>query len=265
MPELPEVENTKRYLIDSGIIESKIQTAWTDTPNSWIGISQAHFDATFGNSSIIALRRIAKYLVIYTSDDNFTVHLGMTGWLRIEDPDRPAHKYTRHVIHFEDGRELRFVDSRKFGKIIYGKKLTESLLPDPLNENFSLSNLPGSILEKRRSVKSILMDQAIIPGLGNLYTDESLFQSKINPFTPLNTISAKHLLLLTEKIKIVLARSLDEYDLHRGADNAEPYFSLTPWDIKRKEGAPCFVCGSPMQFSRINARGTYFCLECQPM
>ena len=265
MPELPEVENTKRYLIESGIVGSRFLSTWTDSPTKWIGFGKETFKEAFLGNQVTYIERVAKYLVVHTATDHFLLHLGMTGWLRLQNTEIPAHKFTRHVFHFDDSRELRFMDSRKFGKIVYGEPLKKSLLNDPLSENFSLTDLDDSVLGRKRSIKSILMDQSIIPGLGNLYTDESLFQAKINPFTPISDLTKKQLISLTHQIKLALVRSLDEYDVVRGIDDSEPYFSMTPWDIKRKENAPCFNCDSPMQFSRINARGTYFCLQCQPI
>ncbi len=265
MPELPEVENTKRYLIESGIVGLQFESVWTDSPTKWMGITEEAFLSVFRDAKVVMVERVAKYLVIQTENGDFLLHLGMTGWLRIQNVDNPAHKFARHVFHFNDSRELRFMDSRKFGKIIYGEPPKVSVLCDPLAEGFALEDLGLSVLSRKRSIKSILMDQSLIPGLGNLYTDESLFQAGINPFTPIYKLSVGQLGLLTQKIKTSLIRSLDEYDLVRGVDDSEPYFSMTPWDIQRKENDPCSKCGALMQFSRINARGTYYCLECQPM
>tara|TARA_A100001037_G_scaffold265787_1_gene257504 strand:+ start:8394 stop:9191 length:798 start_codon:yes stop_codon:yes gene_type:complete len=265
MPELPEVENTKRYLIESGIKNLTIESVWTDSPTKWIGTDPHKFHSDFLGSRIVDVERVAKYLIIHTSVDDFILHLGMTGWIRLQHADAEAHKFTRHVIHFSNSDELRFMDSRKFGKIICQQKLTQSLLPDPLSDQFALNKLPASVLGRKRSIKSILMDQSVIPGLGNLYTDESLFQATINPFTPIKDLTTAQLELLTIKIKSVLQRSLDEYDLDRGINDAEPYFSMTPWDINRSVDGPCFKCGAPMQFARINSRGTYFCPQCQSM
>jgi formamidopyrimidine-DNA glycosylase len=266
MPELPEVENTLRYLKEKGLIGMTIDSIWTESPNNIVGLSPEQFSNTFYGITITTAERKAKYINISTetNTDYFSIHLGMTGGLRLDDTDVEMQKYCRHVIHLQERKELRFLDARKFGKIIYQHKPKTPLMLDPLDSNFSLNDLPAHVKIRRATIKSMIMDQSIIPGIGNLYADESLFKAEINPFRPICLMEAKDFLKLTESIKTVLKNALAQYDKNRELDDYQPDFNLSPWDIVRKENAECFQCWEPMFFGRINSRGTYYCNNCQP-
>ncbi len=266
MPELPEVENTLRYLRENGLIGMTIDSIWTESPNNIIGLSPEQFSNTFYGIAITTAERKAKYINISTetSCDYFSIHLGMTGSLSLDDTDAEMQKYCRHVIHLQERKELRFLDSRKFGKIIYQNKPKIPLMLDPLDTNFSLDDLPAKVKTRRATIKSMIMDQSIVPGIGNLYADESLFKAEINPFRPIYLMEIKDFLKLTESIKTVLNNALSQYDKSRESDGYKPEFNLSPWDIVRKENAECFRCLEPMFFARINSRGTYYCNNCQP-
>ena len=217
------------------------------------------------------LRR-GKYILIplRVEDENrestFIVHLGMSGGLSVQPAGQPEPPMTRHSFLLDDGRELRFSDGRKFGKLwlVDGpEEVLPPLSPDPLGDGFTAESLAGSLAGRRAPIKALLLEQSVAAGIGNLYADESLYLSGIHPERPGADLSPDEVARLREQVRQVLANSVALYDRAREETWPNPPRALTAWTIPRKEGEVCPRCGTPMAVTRVRARTTWFCPACQ--
>ena len=268
MPELPEVENTRQYLLRSGLIGRRFSApdiTWSKTVRD---PSVGEFiEGVAGRRPTDLLRR-GKYLIAPLDDDQFLVmHLGMTGSLRIHDAQREPPPMVRHTFPLDDGREMRFIDPRKFGHLW--------LLPDPagamkkmgvepLEPNFTVSALDELLSGRKAPIKAILLDQAVIAGLGNLYADEALFLSGIHPERAANDLSDGETRALHVGIVQALSNSVAAYAAAREAEWPDPPIALSPWSIPRSADESCPNCGGSMQMVRVRGRSSWYCPQCQP-
>jgi formamidopyrimidine-DNA glycosylase len=173
-------------------------------------------------------------------------------------------------LHLDNGTSVYFHDPRKFGKMWLDKDtkaVSSQLGPEPLDENFTMSVL-GSILEKRKApVKAVLLDQAIIAGIGNMYADESLFEARIHPMKPANSLSKVELKRLYLAIQLVLRKALEK----KGASvrnyirpDGAPGTAHDEFNVAHGVGKNCPRCGMSIERIVVRGRGTYVCPRCQP-
>lgn len=257
MPELPEVSYFKKYL-DSTSLHKKIgkleypeKKILQDSPQA---ISRALKDAEFTRS-----RRIGKYLVLESDKSKVLVfHFGMTGKFEFSNEEQPP-DYTRLIIHFKDNSKLFFVCPRKFGKVYLADsfedfKKEHKLGTDAmdLNKDEFLQLLEG----KKGSIKSALMDQHLIAGIGNLYSDEVLFQSKVHPKSNIAKLSEEEKEEIFRKIREVL----EVVTKSRMDGSKLPDSYLTS---HRDEGENCPKCSGKIKITKVSGRSTYYCSGCQ--
>lgn len=172
----------------------------------------------------------------------------------------------RHSFPLDDDRELRFVDGRKFGKIWLVADESEvlpPLSPEPLDGGFTAEGLARSLEGRNAPIKALLLEQSVVAGMGNLYADESLYLSGINPARPASGLSGQEVERLHQSIIDALTAALAIYDRTRIESWPDPPRALTGWTIPRHVGAPCPNCGSPIAATRVRGRGTYYCTGCQ--
>ena len=200
MPELPEVENTRRYLIEAGLPSSSFQGANITWAKAVRTPPLEDFVLGLLGATVREVDRRGKYLLVRLSRDSeaghrthaveaetLVLHLGMTGGLRVQASGQAPHPLVRHTFHLQGGRELRFIDGRKFGKLWLTPdpdQVLPSLGPDPLSGGFTVDALAGAIGRRNAPIKAMLLEQAIVAGMGNLYADESLYLSGVNPTRP---------------------------------------------------------------------------------
>lgn len=268
MPELPEVENTRQYLLRSGLVGRQFgapDITWNKTVHE---PSVGEFiEGVAGRRAIDLLRR-GKYLIAPLDDEQFLVmHLGMTGSLRIHEAQREPPPMVRHTFPLDDGREMRFIDPRKFGHLW--------LLPDPagamrkmgvepLEPDFTPAVL-GELLSGRKApIKAILLEQSVIAGLGNLYADEALFLSGIHPERKTSDLSDPETQSLHASIVRALSNSLAAYAAAREAEWPDPPVALSPWSVPRSADESCPRCGGTAQMVRVRGRSSWHCPTCQP-
>ena len=265
MPELPEVETIVRQLRRQvlGRTIAAIRLCWPRT----IAGSQAEFRRRLLGMTVARISRRGKYIGIEGEDGAFfTIHLRMTGKLvgEISAADR---KHLRVQFTFSDGTGLHFVDARKFGRMRLWPSRGEScpgLGPEPLRQSAVLAALKG--LKTRRPIKSVLLDQSILAGIGNIYADEALFAANVHPLTPAASLSAEGQKRLAGSVPRILKsaigrrgttlrnyRSVDD----RSGENQEHL------NVYGRTGEPCFVCGAPIERRRISGRSSHFCPCCQ--
>lgn len=272
MPELPEVENTRRYLLQAGLPGR----AFTGADIGWAKAVQTpsleEFVLGLTGRTVQTVGRRGKYLLVPLSErgspptSTLVLHLGMTGGLRVQPPDIDPHPMTRHVFHLDDGAELRFQDGRKFGKLWLAQDPADVLPPlssDPLDDSFTADLLARSFQGKSAPVKALLLEQSIVAGMGNLYADESLFLAGIQPLRAASEITPSEVSQLRESIVLALSTAVKAYDDRRLEDWPDTPLALSPWSIPRKQGHECPRCSGPISAIRVRGRGTCFCSHCQ--
>ena len=271
MPELPEVETVVRGL-RGPLIGRTVQTMWYD----WGRIIQSpdpqEFAARIAGQTFHAIDRRAKYILCTLDTDTLVVHLKMTGRLYVSD-DQAVHEADRWVhfcLQLDSGRQLRFSDARKFGRVALTddvSTITGGLGPEPLAEAFTLDEFRARLAGRQKIIKALLLDQTFIAGVGNIYADEALFRAGIHPLRRAHDLTEAEIARLYEAVRAVLqdgivyeGASINWYrkpDGTRG-ESQEHFF------VYDRAGQPCLHCGHPIEKIRVAQRGTHFCPICQP-
>jgi formamidopyrimidine-DNA glycosylase len=269
MPELPEVETVVRALREPvvGRTITGVRSYW----GKHIAVPDvAELKARLIGERVVAVERRAKYLVFELAGaDTLIMHLKMSGHLSVEAADSPEHKHVRTVFELDNGRELRFRDMRKFGKVylvadrddVLGK-----LGPEPLADAFTVGVLQERLRGRTRAMKPLLLDQGFVAGVGNIYADESLFYAGIFPLRHANTLTEEEIGLLYAGIQHVLQEgiqregaSIDTYikpDGEKGdMQNAVNVYGRT--------GQSCYRCGQLINRIVVGGRSTHYCVGCQ--
>jgi formamidopyrimidine-DNA glycosylase len=280
MPELPEVETVARDLrglvLDATIVDATVlwpRTLRTHAPDT-IG-------AALSGRQITSVGRRGKQLVVDLSGGAIlTIHLKMTGQLFVVPSRTPMDPHIRLVLAFEDGRELRFRDIRKFGRVgLYlvdgatGEAVVEAggaavfagTGPEPLDEAFTVRDWRRRIRARRGRLKSLLLDQSFLAGVGNIYADEALWASRLHPLrsaTTLRPADERHLYLEIRRIlaEAIVRRgsSIDDYTAPEGDGSMQERLL-----VYQRAGEPCRRCGRPLRRIVVGGRATHFCSWCQ--
>ena len=276
MPELPEVETVRRGLDPALTGRSIRQVVLTDFP----GVLGEHpIDVTSArlvDRPIAGVRRRGKFLIIpFRDGDGIIAHLRMTGVLTLEAADTPPPRFHRLTFVLDNGKELRFADQRKFGRIQPAgfaeiDALDARLGPEPLSDAFTPDTLGDRLRGRKAPIKSLLLDQRLVAGLGNIYVDEALFLARIHPLHPGGSLTTGQISLLHRWIVEVLRAGIE----HRGVSfssfrdvygqSGENQRHLVVYG-QGNQGTPCVRCGAPLQRIVISSRGTSFCSVCQPL
>jgi formamidopyrimidine-DNA glycosylase len=272
MPELPEVETLKLSL-EKHIVGHKIISFIKHRTSLRSNLDPNLAEKTI-NSVINNVRRVAKYLIIELNNNNSIVfHLGMTGRLTLKKESYDLQKHDHIVLVLESGNLLVFNDSRRFGMIyvsatneLESQKYLKNIGPEPFSECFNVKYLEDCFRNRKIPIKSAIMDNKIVVGIGNIYASESLFLSKINPSKPVQDLTKNEILILIQSIIFVLNEAIKAggttlKDFVNG-DNKPGYFkqNLTVYDRKN---ANCYSCGATIVKIVQNGRATYFCPVCQ--
>ena len=266
MPELPDVEIYKRYLDAHALRRTIVDVAVNDA--RILGdLPAAAFVARLQGNRFEDSRRHGKHLLVRLRQSGWlTLHFGMTGNLvYFRDPaDDPP--YDRVRFDFEGGGHLGYVNRRMLGRVGLADDADafireEGLGPDALDPAFNLEAFTRAIDGRRRDLKSVLMDQALIAGIGNIYADEILFQARLHPKTPASSLDAEQRAELFRQIKAVLETAIE-----RGA-GAEQFLERLPEHYllpHREKGGRCPRCGTAIATLKSGGRTSYFCPRCQP-
>jgi formamidopyrimidine-DNA glycosylase len=280
MPELPEVETVARdlrpRLVGATIVGARV---------SWARTLRTHDPISFGDAvagrTVEAVGRRAKQLVIELSGEAaLTIHLKMTGQLFVVPADTPEDPYVRLVLELADGRELRFRDIRKFGKVgLYGRDpITGDLVaevggaavfaaigPEPLDDAFRIRDFRRRLRRRKGRLKPLLLDQSFLAGIGNIYADESLWRARLHPLRTVPTLRPPDERRLYESVRSVLAEaierrgsSIDDYTAPDGDGSMQERL-----DVYQRTGEPCPRCGRAIKRIVVGARSTHLCTWCQ--
>ncbi|GAM09296.1 formamidopyrimidine-DNA glycosylase [Geobacter sp. OR-1] len=266
MPELPEVEITRRRL--EPLLKGKqFDRVVLRTPKLRLPIPQ-ELKTELRGRIVQSLGRRGKYLLLFCDSGCLVIHLGMTGFLRLVGADTPPGGYDHLDFIFTDGQILRFHDPRKFGTILWvtGDPLHHPLIagigPEPLTDSFNGGYLYEMSRNRRVAVKQFIMNAAIVAGVGNIYANEALFQSRIRPDRAAGTMIAEECDRLVQSIKEVLAGSLETGSTYRVAEETVAYHPLD-FRVYGRGGELCRTCGTVLESLRIGNRSTVFCSSCQ--
>jgi len=273
MPELPEVETIKRTL-DKKITGLSITGVAITMLKIIREPSPEEFSKQITGSRITRLGRRGKYLLLYLTGDNvLVIHLRMTGRLVYSAPGEPPAKHTHVIFSLSDGYELRFIDMRQFGRLQLASqqalnqvKGLKDLGPEPLEREFTRTFLRRELKRKRVRIKSLLLDQTFIAGLGNIYTDEALHRAHLNPKRIANSLSPREVAKLYHAIIEVLQEGIENRgtsfrDYVDGDGRKGDYQELLR--VYNREGSPCPHCGTAITRIKVNGRSSYFCPACQ--
>ena len=288
MPELPEVQTVCQGL-NQLTVGKEIWGGDVLLPRTIAyPVSAVDFLAGLRGTAIAQWHRRGKYLLAElvagestTSPETASaggwlgVHLRMTGQLLWLDSEEPLHKHARVRLFFEDGDELRFVDQRTFGQMWWVPPATppeevitglQKLGVDPFSSDFSLKYLAKELKKRRRSIKTVLLDQAIVAGLGNIYADEALFLSHIRPTTLCTDLNVEQTLSLRAAIIQVLQTAIDAggttFSNFLNVQGVNGNYGGVAW-VYNRTGEPCRVCRTRVQRLKLAGRSAHFCPKCQ--
>jgi len=276
MPELPEVETVRRDL-EARVVGCTIRSCWIapDAPRLVQLVPADEFCRELTNRRIVALRRRGKYLIVDLDDGRaWVMHRRMSGNILYRTPPDPPDDYVRAVFSLDDGHELRWTDLRKFGTFWLVEDATmvmESLGPEPLEAEFTPEVLRARAGKRTAPIKSVILDQTVLAGMGNLYTDEALHYAKIHPLRPAKGLKRADWARLHAGIIKALRMGIDARGSslgttlrdHINVDGA-PGWNQEAVQAYGREGEPCFVCGTPMRRIKVGGRSSVFCPKCQP-
>lgn len=272
MPEMPEVETVRRTL--TPLIKGKtIEKVILWYPKI-VATDHDKFVNELPGKKIIRIDRYAKYLLIRLSD-NLTIvsHLRMEGKYHLTTPEAPKDKHDHVEFIFTDGTALRYNDVRKFGRMQLVLTGTErqttgigKLGPEPNTPEFSEQYFLSSLKRKKKNIKNVLLDQTVVAGLGNIYVDETLWQSKIHPLSSANKIPADKVEDLRKNINetIKIATEKRGTTVHSYLDaNGEVGGYQKMLQVYGHAGEACPRCGTTFEKIKVSGRGTTFCPHCQ--
>jgi len=266
MPELPEVETIVRTFRPR--LEGRRICAFASRWPKNVRPSLPQVRRALVQRTITRLTRRAKFIVFHLDDGaHLLIHLRMSGrfeWAAEHDREPP---HVRATLDLDDNNRLLFCDARKFGRIIYTRDLasaTADLGPEPLDRRFTVSVLNDLLRSRRRQLKPLLLDQSLIAGLGNIYTDETLFQARLHPAVRSDQLSHAQIRRLHQAIRQVLRLAI------RRHGTSIDWIYPGGWMQERlrvygRTGEPCHRCGTPIAALRISQRGTHICPRCQKM
>ncbi|WP_028455030.1 bifunctional DNA-formamidopyrimidine glycosylase/DNA-(apurinic or apyrimidinic site) lyase [Chitinilyticum litopenaei] len=271
MPELPEVETTRRgvtaYLSGVRVTELLVRNARLRWP------VPADLAQRIQGRVIERVSRRAKYLLLHFDDGALIIHLGMSGSLRALTQPFPPEKHDHIDLLLASGVRLRYRDPRRFGAWLWAEgdpqahPLLAALGPEPLSAEFDASVLARHAAGRQLPVKSLIMDNHVVVGVGNIYASESLFRAGIHPLRPAGSLSATECERLAAEIRATLAEAIEAGGStlrdYVDTDGKAGYFMLNCF-VYGREGDACRVCGTAIQNLRIGQRASCFCPACQP-
>jgi formamidopyrimidine-DNA glycosylase len=273
MPELPEVETIARTLRMVGLdFPPLMGSLITGAELFWLSTlfepEPAVFIRQIIGEEILGIGRRGKFLVFSLSHYFLLIHLRMSGNIRVGkviSEGQPIQKHDRLVLSFSNHLHLAFNDPRKFGRVwlVHDKQSVLGRLgPEPLDMDFLPCHFHARLSKHRRQLKPLLMDQTVLAGLGNIYTDESLFRANLHPCYSSNHLNENQSYQLLESIRNVLLEGINRNGssidwVYRGGDFQNNF------KVYQRTGLPCLVCGSPIERKVIGQRSTHFCPVCQ--
>ena len=273
MPELPEVEtivaDLRPHLVGRTVVRCELRF-----PSIVRHPEPELFVDSIVGMKIEKLHRRGKYIIASLGGGaQLVIHLGMSGQLRLVDAEAPLVKHTHVILDLDDGRQLRYRDPRRFGRLLFGTEasLIESrrmprLGPEPIDADFGADDLYVRLRRRRAPLKAVLLDQTTIAGVGNIYADESLYRARLRPDRAAGSLSRMSVRrlhgALREALQIAIRNRGSSVDSYRDAWG-EAGSQQEQLQVYGRAGEPCYTCGRPLALVRIAGRSTVFCRRCQ--
>ncbi len=270
MPELPEVETTRRGIRSAlrgrtvaGLVLREHRLRWP---------VDRKLGSELAGQRVLEVRRRAKYLLIELERGTLLAHLGMSGSLRVLPVDAPLLAHDHYDLVLDSRRCLRFNDPRRFGCLLWATgdpnehPLLAGLGPEPLERDFTADHLASKARRRRVAIKPFLMDQRVVVGVGNIYASEALFRAGINPRRAAGRVSRERLAGLVQSVRDVLGEAIRQGGTTlRDYVNAEgtPGYFRQKLFVYERAGEPCRTCGTPIRQFTQGQRSTYHCPVCQ--
>ncbi|MFV0396259.1 MAG: DNA-formamidopyrimidine glycosylase [Coprobacillaceae bacterium] len=266
MPELPEVETVRRTL-KNFVLDKEIQEISVHYDKIVEGDTK-QFIKLLKGQKIQDIDRIGKYLIFKLDHNAFISHLRMEGKYNIVSSDIPVNKHEHITFHFKDGSELRYQDTRKFGRLEltdienYATNLPLSKLgPEPMDA--LLEQVYPKLHKSNLPIKTLLLDQTIMAGIGNIYANEICFAMRINPYTPGKKLTKKRVQECIEVSAAILKKAIEQGGTTIHSFDSNGIHGLFQVQLQVHMQKICSICGSEISKEKINGRGTYYCKKCQ--
>lgn len=274
MPELPEVETVRRGL-EKLVKNKKINNVQVLWPRIIEQPEVPIFEATLIGETIESIGRRGKFLIFHLSHYEMISHLRMEGKYQYFKKEEPIDKHTHVIFSFEDGSQLRYHDVRKFGRMTIVEKGASNtykgilkLGPEPLPDLFLLKDFTLGLQKSHKAIKPLLLDQKLVTGLGNIYVDEALWEAKIHPEQPADSLRPKEIKLLRQAIIDVLSRAVEA-----GGTTIRSYLNAlgesgsfqVALHVYGQTGEACVRCQTPIVKTKVAQRGTHYCPTCQKL
>ncbi len=270
MPELPEVETTRRGLKPHALGRRILALEVREPRLRWP--VPRRLGSRVAGQRIVRIGRRGKYLLLHLECGTLLLHLGMSGNLRVVPQATPRVKHDHYDLRLDSGRALRFNDPRRFGSLLYTRAdpsthpLLADLAPEPFASAFNADYLWRVTRGRRLPVKSLLMNSRLVVGVGNIYASEALFRARLRPGRQARSLSRPEAARLVRSVRAVLAQAIRSGGTtlrdYLGADGAPGYFRQRLYVYERR-GKPCRRCGTPVRALTQGQRSTYYCPSCQ--
>lgn len=273
MPELPEVEAVKRVL-EPQIQGTYIEDLKISRPEVIAHPGAKEFLLQVKGQTLEGMERRGKYLILWLGNgSHIVIHLRMTGCLLLTPSDYPEEKHTHVIFRLRGDRELRFLDTRRFGRLwLIGKDEKDTcsgigkLGKEPFDPDFNAAYLKQHLGKRKKAVKECLLEQKVIAGIGNIYSDEILFEANIYPARAAGSLTEEE----WKRLAAVIPERL-RYFIEKNETTAEEYLKTrgqeyrnTPFlKVYGQEGKPCPVCGTSLCRTVIGGRSSTYCPNCQ--
>lgn len=275
MPELPEVQTVVESLNRRPIVGSRFTAARIHWPKTISGITPSRFRTMIRGCTVVQITRRGKYIVFELSHGlTLLIHLRMTGRLIWTTPNQPRNRHEHVILEVQNHHELRFHDTRKFGRICLTATphaILDRLGPEPLAADFTRDRLIHMLQGKRGRVKPLLLDQRFLAGLGNIYVDEALWQARIHPLRPCHLLPRQTIASLHQAIVQVLRTGLKNRGTSLGSGQGnfhaldrQPGRNADQLNVFRRTGRACPRCGTPISRIIVAQRSSHICAQCQP-
>ena len=272
MPELPEVETIARG-VNARVRGDRIVQAWFGSHREPFKTSPLLQARGLEGRRFLSVHRTGKHIVCELGsggeiDAQWIVHLGMTGRLLVADPGSPIEPHTHARLTLSGGRELRFVDPRRFGRLEFRDLARSARFQGPGAEPFAIGPAEFAALfrHRRLSIKAALLNQSLLSGVGNIYADEALFGAGIRPRRSAGRLSRAELERLRQALRRILRHAIrlggSSVSDYVGAGGERGFFQLLH-NVYQRTGEPCRRCHTPIRRILLAGRGTHFCPSCQ--
>jgi formamidopyrimidine-DNA glycosylase len=270
MPELPEVETVANG-VDARVRGQRIERVWTSGKPQTFKSSEAEIAETLTGARIERVRRVGKTIVmdLVRRDkvpSQFLVHLGMTGRLLVSQAEVPLPPHTHAVLSLTDGREVRFVDPRRFGRLSVVTEAGGYAGPGVEPTTVSVEEFSGLFKGRKLAIKAALLNQSILHGVGNIYADESLFRAGVRPTKQAGRLTKAELARLHGALQEVLAHAIklggSSVSDYVDADGVRGFFQLEH-KVYSRAGQDCLDCGTGLKKIVVGGRTTVYCPACQ--